>query len=110
MPTPTLPLEPDYTYKVHRQRRILLAIAEDGTPTGRFKGPIRWSFELVFRNRTVDEYESLRTFWETQGYHIPFTYTDPILGVTVTCRFDSEISMSGSSFNTLDFDCTITEF
>lgn len=106
---PDMPLTPDFSYKIKRHRRVLLAVAEDGTPTGRFKGPIRWSFEFVFRNRTVDEYETLRTFWETQGYHIPFDYTDPILGVTVSLRFDSEIECTGSSFNTLDFNVNATE-
>jgi hypothetical protein len=102
-------LVPSYGYKLKRKRRYLLAVAEDGTRTGRTKGAFTWGFDLVFKNRTKDEYDTLLAFWELRGYAGAFTYVDAMRNSTHTTYFDSEIEAEGSSFDALDFSVQITE-
>jgi hypothetical protein len=102
-------LVPSYGYKLKRKRRYLLAVAEDGTRTGRVKGGFTWAFDLVWKNRTLTEYNTLLAFWEAQGYASAFTYVDAIRGSSHACYFDSEIEAEASSFDVIDFSCTITE-
>lgn len=102
-------LVPSYGYKLNRKRRYLLAVAEDGTRTGRIKGPSTWSFDLVWKNRSREEYETLLAFWELKGYANVFSYRDAIRQSDHLCYFDSEIEAEASSFDVLDFSCTITE-
>jgi ribosomal protein L37AE/L43A len=102
-------LTPSFGYRIKRKRRYLLAIAEDGTRTGRVKGGLSWGFDLVFKNRQKDEYDTLVAFWDLMGLWTPFQYTDPIKHTVHTCYFDSEVEAEASSFDALDFNVTITE-
>jgi hypothetical protein len=102
-------LTPSFGYRIKRKRRYLLAIAEDGTRTGRVKGGLSWGFDLVFKNRQKDEYDTLVAFWDTMGLWTPFNYTDTIKGTSHVCYFDSEVEAEASSFDALDFNVTISE-
>lgn len=102
-------LVPSFGYKQKRKRRYLLAVAEDGTRTGRVKGPFTWAFDLVWKNRSLEEYNTLLAFWETQGYAGQFVFQDAIRNSLHNVYFDSEIEAEASSFDVIDFNVSITE-
>ncbi len=102
-------LIPSYSYKIVRKKKILVEATEDFTRTGRIKSAGIWAFELGFNSRAKTEFDTLMDFWEAQGYHNPFTYTDPFKGTSHTCYFDSEVSSDTSSFDEISFSFRITE-
>lgn len=115
-PAPNFPMNivtgflvPSYGYRIRRERKYLLAIAEDGTRTGRVKGGMKWGFELVFKNRPKTEMDTLIGFWETQGFWTAFDYTDPFKETEHLCYFDSKVEIEVISFDTADFSVTIVE-
>lgn len=101
-------LVPNYGTKPKLNRKFLLAVAEDGTRTGRIKGGETWTFDLVFKNRTRTQYLTLRSFWNTMGYATEFAYYDKLLNIWFTLAFDSGIDAEYVSFDSVDFTVTVT--
>lgn len=102
-------LVPSFSYKIRRKRNVLLAQAIDFTRYGRMKSGAIWQYDLVFNNREISEFEVLISFADTQGFHIPFIYRDPLRGSTHNCYFDSEVEGDPSSFNEINFSVRISE-
>lgn len=119
LPTATFPMNmttgflvPSYShgYRIKRRRNVLLAQAIDFTRYGRIKSGEVWQFELGFGDRQRAEYETLVDFVNSQGYHIPFNYTDPFRGTAHVCYFDSDVSdAQPSSFDGVSFSVNISE-
>jgi hypothetical protein len=103
------PLIPNYSYKLKRKRRRLLAVMEDGSRTGRVKGPDSWVFELVFTNRPLADFNTLVSFVDATGDATSFTYNDPLRGTSHTCYFDSDVEGEAKSFDNFDFSVLISE-
>jgi len=102
-------LVPSYSTKIRRKRNVLLAQAIDFTRYGRIKSESIWQFDLVFNKRMIAEFEVLISFADTQGYHLPFVYTDPIRHSTHTAFFDSDVEGDEVDFNVMDFSVRISE-
>ena len=105
-------LVPSYSngYEIKRKRNTLLAQAIDFTRFGRIKSGLIWQFNLAYFDRTSDEYETLASFAETQGNHLPFNYTDPFRQSTHVCYFESDISPAqAASFDGVSFSILISE-
>jgi hypothetical protein len=119
LPSATFPMNlttgflvPSYSnnYRIKRKRNVLLAQAIDFTRFGRIKSGEVWSFELGFGDRQRVEYETLIDFVNSQGYHLPFNYTDPFRGTAHVCYFDSDVSdAQPASFDGVSFSVSITE-
>jgi hypothetical protein len=103
-------LVPSYSYKIKRKRNILLAVMDDFSRTGRDKGGVIWQFDLIWNERTREEYEELISFADNMAYHLPFNYTDVFRGTTHICYFDSDVSdAEPASFDNVNFSVRITE-
>ncbi len=100
-------LVPSYGTKPKVHQRVLLAVAEDGTRTGRIKSGIQYGFDLVYKNRSTSEYATLMSFWQTMGLHLPFNYYDKLQNVWFTLYFDSEIEGEYLSFALIDFSVAV---
>jgi hypothetical protein len=105
-------LVPSYSggYTIERKRNVLLAQAIDFTRFGRIKSGIIWQFDLGYDDRTVDEYETLISFADTQGNHLPFNYTDPFRQSSHICYLESDVSPAKpASFDGVSFSIKISE-
>lgn len=102
-------LVPSYSSAIHRRVKTLVEVTEDYTRTGRLKNLGQFAFDLKFNQKTLDEYETLLAFWETQRYHLPFNYTDPFRNTSHICYFDSEVEAEPESFDLISFSVRITE-
>jgi hypothetical protein len=105
-------LVPSYTsgYEISRKRNLLLAQAIDFTRFGRIKAGVIWQYNLGYDDRTSDEYETLISFADSMGYHLPFNYTDPFRGSNHICYFDSDVSPAQpASFDGVSFSVKISE-
>lgn len=102
-------LVPSYTHKIRRKRNILLATAIDFTRYGRIKSGTIWQYDLQFNERDLSEFETLASFVDTQGYHLPFNYTDPVRGTSHVMYFDSDVEGEAEPVNTISFGVRITE-
>lgn len=105
----SFPLVPNYSYKLSRKRRRLLAVMEDGSRTGRIKGPNSWVFELSFTNRPLSDYNTLLSFIDLVGDATPFYYVDGVRGTEHICYIDSDVEAEAKSFDNFDFSILITE-
>lgn len=101
-------LVPNYGTKPKVSQKFLLAVAEDGTRTGRIKSGQTWTFDLVYKNRPATEYLTLLSFWTTMGYATQFAYYDKLLNQWYTLAFDSSIEGEYVSYNLIDFTITVT--
>jgi len=101
-------LVPNYGTKPKVQQKVLLAVAEDGTRTGRIKSGRIFGFELVYKARPKAEYMTLLAFTGTQGFHLPFNYYDKWRDEWFVLYFDSEIEGEYSSFDSIDFSISVT--
>lgn len=109
MDTETGFLVPSFGYKISRKKNVLLAQAIDFTRFGRIKSGNIWQFDLVWNDRPVAEFETLVSFCDTQGYHLPFIYNDQVRHSTHICFFDSDVEAPAHSFDGMSFSVRITE-
>lgn len=100
-------LVPSYGTKMKVNQKFLLAVAEDGTRTGRIKSGQLWSTDLTFKKRTRGEYLALWSFWSTMGYATEFAYYDKLLNVWYIMAFDSNIEAEYVSFDEVEFTVTL---
>lgn len=100
-------LVPNYGTKMKVNQKFLLAVAEDGTRTGRIKSGQFWTTDLTFKSRPLAQYLSLWNFWSTVGFATEFAYYDKILNVWYIMAFDSDIEAEYVSFNLIDFNVTL---
>ena len=100
-------LVPNYGTKPKVFQKFLLAVAEDGTRTGRIKSGQQWSFDLVFKNRPRAEFLALWSFWSTMGHATEFAFYDKLLNVWYIMAFDSAIEGEYVSFDLIDFTITV---
>jgi len=101
-------LVPNYGTKPKVHQKILLAVAEDGTRTGRIKSGQTYGFDLVYKSRSKSEYMTLLSFAVTQGFHLPFNYYDKWRDAWFVLYFDSELEGEYSSFDEIDFSVSVT--
>jgi hypothetical protein len=102
-------LVPNVGYRIRRKRKYLLSVAEDGTRTGRTKGPLSWGFDLVYTDRSLAEFNTCLSFFEAQAHASPFNFTDPLRGTNHILYFDSEVEADAESFDTVSWGVTLTE-
>ncbi len=101
------PLKPSYGVRRKLEKRQLLAEAEDFSRTGRVKSAIRFRWSLVFNGFSLEEYETLLSFWDAHPYSVPFTYIDYHRDTSHLCYFDSEVDGEDVSFNDQNFTVQI---
>lgn len=101
-------LVPNFGTKPKVRQKILLAVTEDGTRTGRVKSAPVFSFDLVYKARRKAEYDTIMTFWLERGYFKYFNYYDKWQDRWYTLCFDSEVEGEYSSFDSIDFTVTVT--
>jgi len=101
-------LVPNFGTKPKARQKVLLAVTEDGTRTGRVKSGTIYGFELVYKARPKAEYDALMEFWLVQSYMNYFNYYDKWQDRWYTLCFDSEIEAEYSSFDSIDFSVTVT--
>jgi hypothetical protein len=102
-------LVPSYGSRTSRKQNLLLSVANDFTRFGRIKSGSIWQFDLTWNGRASSEYEVLLAFADSQGFHLPFNYTDPVRQTSHILYFDSDILMEPESFDTLNFSVKLTE-
>ena len=86
------PFDPSYAVVSNIGRRVALVEAEDGTPFGRAKGPIRGHWEFIFENRDAEEYRQARAFFNARFPDIPVLIHDADLDEFIGVYFDSELA------------------
>jgi hypothetical protein len=85
------PFDPSYAVVSNIGRRVALVEAEDGTPFGRAKGPVRGNWEFIFENRDAEEYREARAFFNARFPDIPVLIHDADLDEFIGVYFDSEL-------------------
>jgi hypothetical protein len=109
MPLPVFPLVPHYNSRTKRKRNSLKHVSENRRRTGRKKGGDYFVFELVFRKSTLEDYSTLKNFYDLMDEFNAFTYNDPIKGTSHVCYFEGDLDDEFVSFNNGDFSVTISE-
>jgi hypothetical protein len=82
------------------KRTLLVSRAEDRTVSFRIKDADEETYqahEWDFRNRTVSEYGTVRTFWQNQYGKLPFIWDSPFRSVRHVFYFDSDIKAQATA-------------
>lgn len=99
----TLTIQPSYVIAWQRKVQVVVDFSDDRTRFGRQKGSAYSEYDLIFRNRTLSEYQDFVTFWNQHYPAWPFSWTDDFQSASYTCYFISDISAEVQSDCSIDF-------
>ena len=103
---------PDFVFEETPKFMTLVSKFENGYEQRRNKwGSGIREFNLVFKNRTATEYETVRDFFIAKlGAYTSFTFENPNDTTEYTVRFkEDSLVLSRHSGEIYDFECTLIE-
>jgi len=109
----TFPLIPDYVIEEELEFKTRIIDFE----SGKEQRQAQWAsgkkrFVLKFKNRDKTDYETLKTFFSDMlGQYGSFDFTNPLDGLTYTCRFESDVfrGVKDTPAQIMSFECTLVE-
>lgn len=96
-------LVPQYGSKRKPVRNALTFEANSGERSGRKRGGNALRFELVYKEKRVDEYDTLLSFFEAKDIFIAFNYFHLLNETWYVCYFEGEPESTANSFDSEDF-------
>lgn len=107
--TGVVPTPPNWEFKVHNKKKVLLFESDSGERQTRSKGPRKRTFDFVANTRQKVNFTEFEAFWDAHYPGKKVYFTHPGTGVESLYWIDSDLEEIWHRGNLVGYSCVLKE-